>query len=166
MHPLLERADRALRENAGGLSADALRRHPQGKWSGAEILEHLGLTFSGTTRGLQRLIDHGLSELSAPTLEQRIGTLVVVSLGYFPDGRRSPDPMRPKGTADAATVLASTLASLAAMDTALDAAELRFGPRVRLLQHPVLGPFNLHQWRRFHWVHTRHHARQIPARAA
>ena len=164
MHPLLARADRALREHAG-LSPEALLRRPDGKWSAAEILEHLGLTYSGTTRGLQRLIDHGVPELPPPTLEQRLGTLVVVTLGYFPAGRVSPDAMRPKGTADPATVLASTRASLAAMDTALDAAELRFGPRLRLLQHPVLGPFSLHQWRRFHWVHTRHHARQIRARA-
>ena len=72
--------------------------------------------------------------------------------------------MRPRGV-DAATVLDSALTALAAMDVALDEAELRFGPRVRLMDHPVLGPLTIDQWRTFHWVHTRHHARQIRERA-
>jgi hypothetical protein len=165
MHPLLARADRALRDSAGSLSSDAIARHVGGRWSVADVLEHLGLTFSGTVRGLHRVLEHGVQGLPAPTLEQRVGTLVVVQLGYFPSGRQSPETMKPRGNADPATVLATTLSHLAAMDDALDAAELRFGPRIRVLQHPVLGPFNLHHWRRFHWVHTRHHARQIRERA-
>jgi hypothetical protein len=51
------------------------------------------------------------------------------------------------------------------MDVALDEAELRFGPSVPLMDHPVLGPLTIDQWRTFHWVHTRHHARQIGDRA-
>ena len=47
----------------------------------------------------------------------------------------------------------------------LDAAAQRcadtFGDNVRVANHPILGGFTVHQWRRFHWVHTRHHARQI-----
>lgn len=164
MHPLLQRADRALRESAGDLSLEALTRHPPGAWSAAEILEHLGLTFSSTVRGLHRLVEHGPSPLQSPSFTQRVGTLLVVHVGYFPNGRSSPEPVKPRGT-DPSSVLAATLGHLASMDTALDAAELRLGPRIRVMQHPVLGPFSLHEWRKFHWVHTRHHARQIRARA-
>ena len=164
MHPLLQRADRALRESASGLSLEALARHPPGKWNSVEILEHLGLTFASTVRGLNRLVEHGPFALPAPTFEQRVGRLIVVQAGYFPGGRSSPEAVKPRG-ADPASVLATTLGHLASMDAALDAAELRYGPRLRVMQHPVLGPFSLYEWRRFHWVHTRHHARHIRERA-
>jgi hypothetical protein len=164
MHPLLQRADRALRDSAGTLSTDDLARHSPDKWSAAEILEHLGHTFSRTTKGLQRLVDHGAPTTARATGTQRFGKLVVVYAGYFPPGVQSPDAVRPRG-ADPAGVLAATLAGLAAMNEGLDAAELRFGPRLPVMDHPVLGPLSVHEWRRFHWVHTRHHARQIRKRA-
>jgi hypothetical protein len=163
MHPLLERAHRVLRDCAGGLTPDALARRPAGRWSSADILEHLGLTFAATTRGLRRLVDHGPADLPAPRFQQRLATLLVVHAGYFPSGRASPEPLRPRG-ADPGTVLDDTLARLTAMDAALDGAELKFGPRIRVMPHPVLGPLSVHEWRRFHWVHTRHHARQIRGR--
>ena len=50
----------------------------------------------------------------------------------------------------------------------LDAAAQRcadtFGANVRVADHPILGGFTVRQWRRFHWVHTRHHVRQIAQR--
>jgi hypothetical protein len=51
------------------------------------------------------------------------------------------------------------------MDLALDGAAARFGARVKLMNHPIIGPLSVRQWRRFHWVHTRHHVRQIIARS-
>ena len=164
MHPLLQRADRAIRESAGTLSVDDLLRHPPGRWSGAEILEHLGITFSRTVKGLQRLVDHGVPATGHATGAQRAGKLLVVYVGYFPGGVESPEAVRPRG-ADPGGVLAATLSSLAAMNEGLDAAELRFGPRLPVMDHPVLGPLSVHEWRRFHWVHTRHHVRQIRRRA-
>ena len=163
MHPLLERADRAIRDSAGPLTVTALARHLAGQWSGAEILEHLGLTFTRTTRGLHRVVEFGAPRTHQATPAQYVGRWLVLGLGYLSSGRQSPDAVRPRG-ADPATVLESTLKDLAAMDAALDEAELRFGPRLPLMDHPVLGPLTIHQWRTFHWVHTRHHARQIRAR--
>jgi hypothetical protein len=32
---------------------------------------------------------------------------------------------------------------------------------VKIADHPVLGPLTLHQWSRFHYVHARHHMKQI-----
>ncbi len=164
MHPLLERADRAIRNSAGTLTPTALAFHLAGQWSGAEILEHLELTFTRTTRGLHRIVEFGAPRTHQVTPAQRVGRFLVLGLGWLPSGRQSPEAVRPRG-ADAETVLESVLTNLAAMDAALDEAELRFGPRLPLMDHPVLGPLTIHQWRTFHWVHTRHHARQIRARA-
>jgi len=164
MHPLLQRADRVLRESAGGLDAPALARHRPEQWSSAHILEHLALAFTRTTRGLQRVVEFGSPRVSPLTLSQRVAHFVVFGLRHFPSGRESPDAVRPRGV-EAATVFDRALTSLAAMDVALDEAELRFGPRIPLMDHPVLGPLTVDQWRTFHFVHTRHHARQIRERA-
>ena len=164
MHPLLARADRVLRDSAAALTLSALTRHAPDQWSGAEILEHLDLTFTRTTRGLHRVVEFGAPRTRPATLAQRVGRLLVLGLGYLPAPRRSPDAVRPRG-ADPAGVLESALTNLASMDAALDEAELRFGPRLPLMDHPVLGPLTIDQWRTFHWVHARHHARQIRARA-
>jgi len=39
--------------------------------------------------------------------------------------------------------------------------ERRFGKRSKLANHFILGPLTAQEWRRFHWVHTRHHMKQI-----
>ncbi|MGZ4836286.1 MAG: DUF1569 domain-containing protein [Terriglobales bacterium] len=32
------------------------------------------------------------------------------------------------------------------------------------MDHPFLGPLTADEWRKFHWVHGRHHTRQIRER--
>jgi hypothetical protein len=34
------------------------------------------------------------------------------------------------------------------------------------MDHLILGPLTAGQWRKFHWVHGQHHARQIRERLA
>jgi len=48
-----------------------------------------------------------------------------------------------------------------AMDEVIAQCEARFGKRTRVLDHPVLGPLTARQWRKFHWIHGRHHLKQI-----
>jgi hypothetical protein len=50
---------------------------------------------------------------------------------------------------------------ITAMDEAIAHCEQRHGKRTRLLDHPVLGPLTARQWRKFHWVHGKHHVKQI-----
>ena len=49
-----------LRENlesaAEGMSSEQLRWHLPGKWSAAEVLEHLYLTYTGTIKGFERVM--------------------------------------------------------------------------------------------------------------
>ena len=49
-----------LRENlesaAEGISSEQLRWHLPGKWSAAEVLEHLHLTYTGTIKGFERVM--------------------------------------------------------------------------------------------------------------
>ena len=53
--------------------------------------------------------------------------------------------------------------NLAEMDEAINACESKMGSKIRIADHPVLGPLTVAQWRKFHMVHTRHHMKQIVA---
>ena len=50
------------------------------------------------------------------------------------------------------------------LDRCLSEGERVFGATRAVLDHPVIGPFSVDDWRRFHWVHTRHHLKQIQVR--
>jgi hypothetical protein len=58
-------------------------------------------------------------------------------------------------------VMAEIGSQLAAMGKLIAQCEARHGTRTRVLDHPILGPLTAHQWCKFHWVHGRHHIKQI-----
>ena len=143
MDRYLERAARLLHESAGHLSAVELGKHAEGEWSIAETIEHLARTFSGTSKGF--------------------ASLLVIDCGYFPAGRKSPEMALPRGI-EPERALPLALENLRVMDDALARAAKAFGTRIHVLDHPVLGPLSVREWRKFHWVHTRHHAGRIVRR--
>lgn len=156
----LRRALDAIEEATAELSSEQLLRHPDGKWCTSEILEHLARAFSGTTKGLERCLEAGRPFASTPTLRQRVTIAIVVGMGHLPSGRQAPDRTRPKGIPPAES-MRDVRQNLIAMDEALARCEQRFGGRIAILDHPILGPLTVPQWRKFHWVHTRHHMKQI-----
>lgn len=143
-----------------GMTAEQLTWHPEGKWSASEVLEHLLLTYSGTVRGFKRCLQADKPIATLPSWKHRFRTLVLLKLQYFPTGRQAPAPTRPKGAA-AEVVLPGIQENIIAMDEAIRVCEQRFGNRVKLVDHPILGPLTADEWRKFHWLHARHHVRQI-----
>ncbi|MDP9263916.1 MAG: DinB family protein [Acidobacteriota bacterium] len=160
MDSTLQRVKEAIETATGGMSAQQLDQHPEGKWSAAGILEHLSITFGGTARLMRKCMEDGKPMASAPTLKQRLAVMLVTGWGYFPTGRPAPEFARPKGL-EGEAALQSIRDNLAAMDQGLVEAEQRFGSEVKIADHVVLGPLTIPQWRRFHLVHTRHHMKQI-----
>jgi hypothetical protein len=143
-----------------GLSAEQLSWHPAGKWCAAEVLEHLYLTYTGTTKGFERVAEAGKSLATAQNWRQRARTLVVVGLGYFPSGREAPPAAHPRGV-PIEKVLSEIGPKIVAMDEIMTRCEEKLGARSKLLDHPILGPLTAGQWRKFHLVHGLHHLRQI-----
>jgi hypothetical protein len=141
------------------MSAEQLRWHPPGKWCAAEVLEHLYLTYTGTIKGFERVLEAGKPLAAKATLKHRFGALVVVGFGYLPAGRKAPKMAEPRGL-PAETVGAEIDAKIAAMDEIIARCEEKIG-KGKLLDHPILGPLTAAQWRKFHLVHGRHHAKQI-----
>jgi len=160
MDAYLNQIQQAILSATQGMTPDQLKWHPEGKWSTAEVLEHLSLTYSGTKIVFDRCLQAGKPTATIPTLKERIRTVVVVRFGHLPEGRQAPLGTRPKGT-PVETILSGIWQQIAAMDESIRQCEQRFGSRMKLVNHPILGPLTAAGWRKFHWVHTRHHLRQI-----
>jgi hypothetical protein len=163
MNSYLERLQQELEDATGSASTSDLAQAPAGKWNSAQILEHLLLTYKNTTRGLEKCREQGTPLARRVTLKDRVATLLVVNFGYIPEGRKAPERAMPRGMASD-EVRQEVVPELQKMAAAFDECERTFGARTKLLDHPFLGPLTADEWRKFHWVHGRHHARQIRER--
>lgn len=134
-----------------------------GRWSIAEIVEHLDRTYTGTSKGLARCLETGATRATAPTARTRLRRFAIVTIGWFPTGIEAPRHVVPSGAILLSAVTARARQHLAEMDEIFVQVRERFG-RQAVLDHPLLGPFTIADWARFHFVHTRHHCAQIRER--
>ena len=63
MHPDLTRCHSLLDSSIEGLDDRAAAVRVDGRWSIAEIVEHLDRTYTGTSKGLTRCLESGHREL-------------------------------------------------------------------------------------------------------
>ena len=142
-----------------GLLPGDYHKAPRGKWTIAQILTHLAL---GTDRSSaileERASKTDMTRRSTPG--QAVLRHLLLMLGKFPPGRKSPESTRPGDHPDVDLVSAQYRMALERFGTMIET-----WPEERqinvFVQHPVLGDLNLKEWIRFHYVHARHHARQI-----
>jgi hypothetical protein len=160
MDSRVQQLKEALESAVEGMSSEQLSWHPDGKWCAAEVLEHLYLTYTGTIKGFERVMTSGKPLAAGASMAHRVRTFVVVGLGHMPEGRKAPAVAQPRGLA-AEMVRSEVGKKIEAMDAIIQLCESRFGRRVRLLDHPILGPLTASQWRKFHLVHGRHHQKQL-----
>lgn len=160
MHPDLESARAAIHAATMGMNADDLVRHAPGKWSSAQVLEHLAKAYASTAYILDKCVRERRTVATRPSARQQLFTWVIMGAGYFPAGRPAPSGTLPEGMAPLEALDAANV-SLGALDAAAARSLEAFGPGVRVANHPILGGFTVPQWRRFHRVHTRHHMKQI-----
>jgi hypothetical protein len=160
MHPKLAQLQEVLSQAIRGATTDELARHPEGKWSAAEILDHLNLTYIGTIKNLERCLAAGKPGATSDRKKNRWPRLLITRFGYFPGGRKSPDRVRPRGTPPE-QVLAEVFANLSRMDDVISRCETHFDSRMPIADHPILGPLTAAEWRGFHATHGKHHASQI-----
>src|ERR1017187_9534980 len=160
MDSRLEQLKHALESAVEGMSREQLSWHPADKWCAAEVLEHLYLTYSGTIKGFERVMEAGKPLATRASVRHRVRTLVGVGFGHMPAGRQAPEMTQPRGL-PVEKVRGEVGAKIAAMDAIIAQCETRFGHGIPLLDHPILGPLTAAQWRKFHLVHGRHHAKQL-----
>jgi hypothetical protein len=150
----------AIRNAIRDMSPEDFARHPEGKWSSAEILDHLNLTYLGTIKNGERCLATGKPGSGSGRRTRRWRRRLIVWVGLFPPGRRAPERVCPRGT-PVQQVKGEILHNIARMDEVICKLEERFGRRLPVADHPVLGPLTAGEWRKFHLVHGKHHARQI-----
>jgi hypothetical protein len=160
MDSCLEELKQIIDSSVESMSSQQLSWHPAAQWSAADVLEHLYLTYTGTIKGLSKAIAAGKPLATRVSAVHRIKTLVVVGFRYMPPGRKSPAAALPKGL-PGEQVRNQIGAKIVEMDELLTRCESGFGRDRPLLDHPVLGPLTARQWRTFHLVHGRHHAKQL-----
>ena len=166
--PEFERIRERADQLAEHLSDEDWWRAPEGEWNAAQIFEHLLLTYTNTTKALLRAFDRGTPSGSRSTLRQRLRTKYVLGFHRLP-AMQAPERAIPpeKGSVEKGSdeVLYRFKNGLVALDATLTDAERRFGSTVRMLNHPLLGPLNAHEWRRFHLIHALHHFKQAAERS-
>ncbi len=160
MSPELQQIRREVERVTEDQNDSSWHSAPPGKWSCAQVLEHLLLSFTGTTKGLMHVMDSGRPLGSSVTLSDRFKALVVTKLGIMPEGRSATAQTNP-GDGLEPDAMRRFYDALVAMDATLADVERRFGSGVKLLDHPVLGPLSGKEWRQFHRVHAMHHLKQI-----
>jgi hypothetical protein len=160
VNPDLQRLSDGIQTSIYGMMPAQLGFHPVGKWSAAEILEHLYLSYTATIKGFERCLQKDTPLARQPNFMDGVRTSVVLRFRYMPEGRQAPRPTVPKGL-PAEQVVAEIGAKISALDDIIFRCEARFGSQRRVLDHPILGPLTTRQWCRFHWVHGKHHLKQI-----
>lgn len=161
--PELEHIRREVERVTRAMSRDDWRYAPPGKWSCAQILEHLRLSYTATTDGTQTAIQTGKPLGGQPKLRDKLATFYAARMGFLPTERTAPRQSLPKN-ASGVEPLRQFNDALVAMDAALANAEKRFGSAAKILDHPVLGPLDTKDWRRFHRTNAKHHLKQIAKR--
>src|SRR2546429_9932120 len=97
MDSYLDRLRTAIASATSGMTTDDLIRHREGKWSTAEVLEHLYLSYTGTTKGCERCLQAGRPLSRAPRLKDRLVTAAFVGGGFFSPWRGGPEKNRSRG---------------------------------------------------------------------
>src|SRR5215469_3557835 len=118
MHPKLARLECRLAEAIRNISPDELGRHREGRWSVAQILDHLNLTYLGTIRNLERSLDAVKTRGSPDRGGMRFERLLITRLGWFPSGRKSPRHVLPR-EAPPGRMTSEVIENLARMDAVI-----------------------------------------------
>jgi hypothetical protein len=139
--------------------------HPA-NWSIQQIVEHLLLTYASTETAINARLAKRTPTGASPTLVHRIAQFAVTRCGYLPTGREAPPMVTPQPNTPPSSgedLAHSAAEHLAHLDLLFTEAEALFGPASQCATHAILGPLNIHQWRKFHLVHGEHHLKQIAA---
>lgn len=167
MHPTLHQTRTALAEQLRDLDLAATQAHPRGEpasWNAQQIVEHLLATYDICTASLDARLVKGRALETPVPWKARLAQWLTIDIGYFPRGRKAPEAVRPDDISatpqDGAGLNESVRIALTKLDEALDRVAVVY-PSQPVSTHIVLGPLTVRQWRKFHRVHGRHHAKQL-----
>lgn len=138
-------------------------RGPAGKWTPAQIVEHLalGLTLSAETFQARR--NHAPMSRRPRTPAEAIATLLILGFRWFPPGRKAPSRTTPTEQITRRVAEDHFLTGITGW-VQVERDLLAARGHDLFVKHPRLGDLTIGEWIRFHLIHGRHHARQIRQR--
>lgn len=141
------------------------QRAPTGKWTPAQIVEHLALGLDWSAQKFEARRAHAPMARRPRTPAEQVARMLIMGLRWFPPGRKAPERSVPAPHMTGADAEAHFLAGLAAWQR-LERDLLPSRRADLFVKHPRLGDLTIEEWMRFHGIHARHHARQIRSRLA
>lgn len=154
-----------LTSSVEGLGETEGRFRPApGRWSVADIMEHLAMAEASSVKLLDRLLQKAEAEGLARADSDPFAP---VSIDEQQEGRRgekfeAPERIRPTGQVPLADSLRSLRDSLDAIHALRPRIERADGFGLHF-PHPAFGPLNLYQWLLFTAAHEERHLSQIEA---
>ncbi len=145
-----------------GITGKEWHRAPNGKWSIAQIMQHLAIGIDLVGEAFDELSGADAMKRQAKPYQSALRHLTL-GVGKYPGTLKA----LPHATPDAKP------------DPELVAAQFRMGVEqykalasewptekqlARFVPHPMLGDLNFPEWVRFHYLHCRHHASEIEQR--
>jgi len=145
-----------------GVSGDDWHSAPRGRWSLAQLLHHVAVSTDSAVEALEQQQGQARSQRRA-TPRQHLMRHVLLGVGRFPPGRRTPKGGPPDARPD--PELAKAQLRMAVQRLGALATELTPEQQERMfVRHPIIGDLNFPEWIRFLYVHNRHHAQQMTVR--
>lgn len=139
------------------------QRAPAGKWTPAQIVEHLALGLGWSAEKFQARRTYAPMAPRPRRPVETVARWLILGLRWFPPGRKAPERSVPAPGLDRQTAERHFLSAIGAW-VRLETELLPARGGDLYVKHPRLGDLSLEEWMRFHRIHARHHARQIRQR--
>jgi hypothetical protein len=148
-----------------GRSDAEWQRGPAGKWTPAQIVEHLAISMNSSADKFEHRRDYAPMTPRRRGLVERLAKFAILGVQWYPQGFRAPEITTPAAGVSRSAAEADFRNGLRRWE-ALERELLPARRRDLLVKHPRLGDLTLEEWMRFHVVHARHHAKQIRQRVS
>jgi hypothetical protein len=158
----LEQMEPMILELVRGVEGEDWHKSPDGKWSIAQIVGHLSIGVGLVARAFENRFDkEGMERRATP--EQSLLRHMVLGQGELPTGASAPVSSMPLDKPNPEEVMADYRMGIERLWRMADEWPVERQAEV-FVEHPMFGDFNLPEWVRFHFLHSKHHGEQIEKR--
>lgn len=158
----LEKMEPMVLDLVKDVKEDDWHRAPDGKWSVAQIVGHLSIGIGLVAGAFEKRSEKkGMERRATP--EQSLLRHMVLGQGELPTGASAPVSSLPLDRPVPEEVMADYRMGIERLRRMAEEWPEERQSEV-FVAHPMFGDFNLPEWVRFHFLHSKHHGVQIQER--
>jgi hypothetical protein len=158
----LERLEPLILKPLHGLDGDRWHRAPRGRWSIVQIVQHVAIGIDLVARSFRELAESSQMERQHEP-QQTVLRHLTLGVGHYPGALKALPHAKPDAKPDPELVSAQFRMGVEEYRD-LSKSWSQESQLSRFVPHPLLGDLNLPEWIRFHYLHCRHHGREIQSR--